>query len=58
MSTIQRVAQIFGWIFVVVAIWGFVVSGGKVIGAGTPAELQQSKSPLINQFMSGAADGR
>ena len=30
MSTIQRVAQIFGWIFVVVAIWGFVVSGGSM----------------------------
>lgn len=27
MSAIQRVAQIFGWVFVVVAIWGFVVGG-------------------------------
>jgi len=35
----------------------YVVSGGKVIGAGTPAELQQSESPLIRQFMSGEADG-
>ncbi len=30
MSTVQRVAQIFGWIFVVIAIWGFVVSGGSM----------------------------
>jgi phospholipid/cholesterol/gamma-HCH transport system ATP-binding protein len=28
-----------------------------VIGEGTPEELQQSDSPLIRQFMSGAADG-
>lgn len=35
----------------------YVVSGGKVIGAGTPAELQESGSPLIRQFMSGDADG-
>ena len=27
MSTIQRVAQVFGWVFVLVAIWGFVTSG-------------------------------
>lgn len=30
MSTIQRVAQIFGWVFVVVAVWGFIVSGGSM----------------------------
>jgi phospholipid/cholesterol/gamma-HCH transport system ATP-binding protein len=35
----------------------FVVSGGTVIGAGTPADLQRSDSPLIRQFMSGGADG-
>jgi phospholipid/cholesterol/gamma-HCH transport system ATP-binding protein len=35
----------------------FVVSGGRVIGAGTPAELQRTDSPLIRQFMSGEADG-
>jgi phospholipid/cholesterol/gamma-HCH transport system ATP-binding protein len=35
----------------------YVVSGGHVIGAGTPGELQQSDSPLVRQFMSGAADG-
>jgi phospholipid/cholesterol/gamma-HCH transport system ATP-binding protein len=40
-----------------IADYCYVVSGGKVIGAGTPAELQQSDSPLVRQFMSGAADG-
>jgi phospholipid/cholesterol/gamma-HCH transport system ATP-binding protein len=40
-----------------IADYCFVVSGGKVIGAGTPAELQQSDSALIRQFMTGGADG-
>lgn len=40
-----------------IADYCYVVSGGKVIGAGTPAELQASDSPLIRQFMSGEADG-
>jgi phospholipid/cholesterol/gamma-HCH transport system ATP-binding protein len=40
-----------------IADYCYVVSGGKVIGEGTPAELQKSDSPLIRQFMSGAADG-
>ncbi len=30
MSLAQRVAQIFGWVFVLVAIWGFVVTGGSM----------------------------
>jgi phospholipid/cholesterol/gamma-HCH transport system ATP-binding protein len=40
-----------------IADYCYVVSGGKVIGAGTPADLQQSDSPLVRQFMSGDADG-
>ena len=40
-----------------IADYCYVVSGGRVIGAGTPAELHQSDSPLIRQFMSGEADG-
>ena len=28
--TVQRVAQLFGWIFVLVAAWGFFVSGGSM----------------------------
>lgn len=27
MTTIQRVAQVFGWVFVAVALWGFLISG-------------------------------
>ncbi|HUG41215.1 MAG TPA: DUF4383 domain-containing protein [Longimicrobiales bacterium] len=30
MSMIQRVAQILGWIFVAIALWGFFVSGGSM----------------------------
>ncbi|MCC7258824.1 MAG: ABC transporter ATP-binding protein [Gammaproteobacteria bacterium] len=40
-----------------IADYCYVVSGGKIIGAGTPVELQQSDSPLVRQFMSGEADG-
>jgi phospholipid/cholesterol/gamma-HCH transport system ATP-binding protein len=34
----------------------YVVSGGRVIGAGTPTDLGRSDSPLIRQFMSGEVD--
>lgn len=40
-----------------IADYCYVVSGGKVIGAGTPDELKASDSELVHQFMSGAADG-
>ncbi len=40
-----------------IADYCYVVSGGRVIGSGTPAELHQSDSPLVRQFISGAADG-
>lgn len=40
-----------------IADYCYVVSGGRVIGAGTPSELHRSDSPLIRQFMSGEADG-
>ena len=40
-----------------IADYCFVMSGGKVIGEGTPAELRRTDSPLIRQFMSGSADG-
>ncbi len=35
----------------------YVISEGKVIAAGTPAELTASDSDLVRQFMTGAADG-
>ena len=28
--TVQRVAQIFGWVFVLVAVWGFFITGGSM----------------------------
>ncbi|HET9334623.1 MAG TPA: DUF4383 domain-containing protein [Gemmatimonadota bacterium] len=38
--TVQRVAQVFGWIFVLVAAWGFFVSGGSMeAGSDAPAIL-------------------
>ena len=38
--TVQRVAQIFGWVFVLVAVWGFLVSGGSMeAGEDSPAIL-------------------
>ncbi|MBM4197163.1 MAG: ATP-binding cassette domain-containing protein [Gammaproteobacteria bacterium] len=40
-----------------IADYCYVVSGGQVIGAGTPAELGQSDSAMVRQFMSGAPDG-
>jgi hypothetical protein len=40
MTSVQRVAQIFGWIFVLVAIWGFFVGGGSMeAGPDAPAML-------------------
>ena len=35
----------------------FLMSGGKVVASGTPAELCASESEVVKQFMSGAADG-
>jgi hypothetical protein len=38
--TVQRVAQIFGWVFVLVAAWGFFVSRGSMeAGPDAPAIL-------------------
>jgi hypothetical protein len=40
MTTVQRVAQIFGWVFVLVALWGFFVSRGSMeAGPEAPAIL-------------------
>ncbi len=35
----------------------YVLSGGKVVGHGTPEALEQSDSPWVQQFMHGQADG-
>jgi phospholipid/cholesterol/gamma-HCH transport system ATP-binding protein len=40
-----------------IADYIYVISDGKIVGQGTPAEIQQSKSEWVQQFMTGAADG-
>ena len=40
-----------------IADYIYVISEGRVVGQGTPTEMQQSASPWIQQFMTGAADG-
>jgi phospholipid/cholesterol/gamma-HCH transport system ATP-binding protein len=40
-----------------IADYIYILAGGKVIGAGTPAELQASDSEFIQQFLQGKADG-
>ena len=40
-----------------IADYIYVLSGGKVVGEGTPQELGKSKSEWVTQFMGGLADG-
>lgn len=40
-----------------IADYIYLISGGKVIGQGTPLELIQSSEPKVRQFMHGEADG-
>jgi phospholipid/cholesterol/gamma-HCH transport system ATP-binding protein len=35
----------------------YLLSGGRVVAAGTPQELAKSDSQIVRQFMTGAADG-
>ena len=35
----------------------FLLSGGKVAAAGTPAQLRDSSAPAVRQFMTGSAEG-
>jgi phospholipid/cholesterol/gamma-HCH transport system ATP-binding protein len=35
----------------------YVLSGGKVVGAGTPSALRAAASPTVSQFMEGLPDG-
>jgi len=35
----------------------FLISEGKVVASGSPAEMQQNESSLVRQFMQGLADG-
>jgi phospholipid/cholesterol/gamma-HCH transport system ATP-binding protein len=40
-----------------IADYIYVLSEGKVVGQGTPKEIEQSDSDWVQQFMTGAADG-
>ncbi len=40
-----------------IADYVYLISGGQLVGAGTPAELEATDSPWIKQFMHGAPDG-
>jgi len=46
---VQETAQIADYIY--------VISNGKVVDQGTPAQIEQSSSEWVQQFMKGAADG-
>ena len=35
----------------------FLISGGRIVARGTPAELRASDSPAVRQFVTGSADG-
>lgn len=40
-----------------IADYIYLISGGKIVGKGTPEEIAQSESAWVQQFMKGAADG-
>ncbi len=40
-----------------IADYAYVIAGGRVVGEGTPAQIGSSDSALVQQFMSGKADG-
>jgi phospholipid/cholesterol/gamma-HCH transport system ATP-binding protein len=40
-----------------IADYLFIMAGAKIVGAGTPAELRDSDSPMVRQFIGGLPDG-
>jgi phospholipid/cholesterol/gamma-HCH transport system ATP-binding protein len=40
-----------------IADYIYLISEGKVVGQGTPEEIERSESPWVRQFMHGLADG-
>ena len=40
-----------------IADYSYLLSGGRVVASGTPAELARSDSPTVRQFMTGSAEG-
>jgi phospholipid/cholesterol/gamma-HCH transport system ATP-binding protein len=40
-----------------IADYAYILADKRIIGAGTPAEIRESKSELVQQFLQGNADG-
>lgn len=40
-----------------IADYMYVISGGKILGHGSPAQIQQNQTPEVRQFIHGLADG-
>jgi phospholipid/cholesterol/gamma-HCH transport system ATP-binding protein len=40
-----------------IADYVYVLSGGKIMGEGTPAQLSKDKTPYVEQFINGLPDG-
>ena len=40
-----------------IADYIYLISGGHIVGQGTPEQLGASRSPWVDQFMHGLADG-
>ena len=40
-----------------IADYIYIIAEQKIIGHGTPAEIKQQTSPLVQQFVKGEADG-
>lgn len=40
-----------------IADYIYIVAEKKIIGHGTPEEIRQDSSPLVQQFVQGEADG-
>jgi phospholipid/cholesterol/gamma-HCH transport system ATP-binding protein len=40
-----------------IADYIYILANGKVVDHGTPAQIEQSSSEWVQQFMNGAADG-
>jgi phospholipid/cholesterol/gamma-HCH transport system ATP-binding protein len=40
-----------------IADYIYLISGGRIVGQGTPSDIANSESPWVQQFMNGSADG-
>ena len=40
-----------------IAHYSYLLAGGRVVAAGTPAQLHEDQAPVVQQFMNGLPDG-